>query len=111
VRRLLIALPLLTLVPGCIEGTESTTAFNSSGGTSSGTVIPRRSGGYTLSFTAEGNNCTAVFDTVRPGGTQLSPVNCTGGGSGNATMVYAADGSPDRVTFGGLGIGSGTLVF
>jgi hypothetical protein len=64
----------LALAPGCIEGTESTTAFNSSGGTSSGTVIPRRSGGYTLSFTAEGNNCTAVFDTVRPGGTQLSPV-------------------------------------
>lgn len=110
-RRYLIALPFLALLPGCLEGTESTTAFNSSGGTSTGTVIPRSGGGYTLSFTAPGNNCTAVFDEVVPGGTELSPVTCSGGGSGNATMVYASDGTPDRVTFGGIGIGSGTLVF
>jgi hypothetical protein len=105
------ALPLLALVPGCVEGTESTTTYNSSGGTSTGTVIPRRDGGYVLSLSAEGQNCTAVFDDVRPGGRELSPVTCTGKGSGNATMVYSRDGTPDRVAFGGIGIGSGTLVF
>jgi D-arabinose 1-dehydrogenase-like Zn-dependent alcohol dehydrogenase len=108
-KRCMIALTLLALLPGCLEGTESATTYNSSGGTSTGTVIPRSDGGYALTFTAEGNSCSAVFSDVRPGG--LSPVTCTGTGSGNATMVYAADGSPDRVTFGGLGIGSGTLVF
>jgi hypothetical protein len=110
-KRCMIALTLLALLPGCLEGTESATTYNSSGGTSTGTVIPRSDGGYALTFTAEGNSCSAVFRDVRPGGTELSPVTCTGTGSGNATMVYAADGSPDRVTFGGLGIGSGTLVF
>jgi hypothetical protein len=110
-KRYLMALPLLALLPGCIEGTETSTAYNSSGGTSTGTIIPRSNGGYALTFTAEGNTCSAVFTNVRPGGTELSPVTCTGSGSGNATLVYAADGSPDRVTFGGLGIGSGTLVF
>lgn len=110
-KKILIALAMLTLTTGCIEGTESATTFNSSGGTSSGTVIPRRDGGYTLSFSAEGNNCTAVFRNVRPGGSELSPVTCTGDGSGNATLVYAADGTPASATFGGLGIGSGTLVF
>ena len=110
-KRHLLVLPVVALLPACVEGTQSTTAFNSSGGTSTGTVIPRSDGGYTLSFTAEGNNCTAVFDDVTPGGTELSPFTCSGDGSGNATMLYASDGTPDRVTFGGLGIGSGTLVF
>ncbi|WPZ22411.1 hypothetical protein T7987_04005 [Sulfitobacter faviae] len=110
-KRYLIALPLLALLPGCLEGTESATACNSSGGTSVGTIIPRGDGGYALTFSAMGNSCSAVFRNVRPGKTELSPVTCTGDGSGNATMVYAADGSPDRVTFGGLGIGSGTLIF
>lgn len=110
-KRYIIALPMLALLAGCMEGTQSTTTYNSSGGTSTGTVIPRSDGGYALTFTAEGNNCSAVFRNVRPGGTELSPVACTGSGSGNATMVYAADGSPARVTFGGLGIGSGTLDF
>lgn len=110
-KRYMIALPLLALLPACIEGTESATTFNSSGGTSTGTVIPRSDGGYAVTFTAEGNTCSAVFRNVRPGGTELSPVTCTGDGSGNATMIYTSDGSPDRVTFGGLGIGSGTLVF
>lgn len=110
-RNMMTALPLLALLAGCVEGTESATAYNSSGGTSTGTVIPRSDGGYALTFSAEGNNCSAVFRDVKPGGTELSPVTCTGTGSGNATMVYAADGSPDRVTFGGIGIGSGTLVF
>ncbi|TMV93320.1 hypothetical protein FGG78_06135 [Thioclava sp. BHET1] len=106
-----IALPLLVLLSGCIEGTQSTTAMNSSGGTSSGTIIPRSDGGYALTFSAQGNACSAVFDNPRPRGRELSPVTCTGDGSGNATMVYSDDGTPDRVTFGGLGIGSGTLVF
>ena len=91
----------------CVEGTESATAYNSSGGTSTGTVIPRRDGGYALTFSAEGNSCSAVFNNVPPGGTELSPVTCTGTGSGNATMIYAADGSPDRVTFGGRKRGRG----
>ncbi len=110
-KKFLIAVPLLALLPGCLEGTESATTDNSSGGTSTGTVIPRSNGGYALTFSAQGNSCSATFTNVRPGGTELSPVTCTGTGSGNATMVYASDGSPDRVTFGGLGIGSGTLVF
>ncbi|MCA1283999.1 hypothetical protein [Salipiger bermudensis] len=110
-KKFLLAVPLLALLPGCLEGTESATTYNSSGGTSTGTVIPRSDGGYALTFSAQGNSCSATFTNVRPGETELSPVTCTGTGSGNATMVYASDGSPDRVTFGGLGIGSGTLVF
>jgi hypothetical protein len=110
-KKFVMMLPVVALLAACVEGSVSTTAVNSSGGTSTGTIIPRSGDGYTLSFTANGNNCTAVFDNVNPGGTELSPVNCTGDGSGNATMVYAADGSADRVTFGGTGIGSGTLIF
>ena len=64
-----------------------------------------------LSFTTAGQTCTATYDAVVPDGTELSPVTCTGGGSGNATVAYGSDGTPVRATFGGIGIGSGTLVF
>ena len=105
------ALTVLTLLAGCIEGSESATTANSSGGMSTGTVVPRSDGGYNVLFTAQGNNCSATYNDVVPGGTELSPVTCSGGGSGNATLVYGADGKPEKLTFGGLGIGSGTLVF
>ncbi len=111
-RRPVIAAFLLVLLSACVDGgAQMARTPNSSGGTTLGTVVPRSGGGYAVNFTALGNDCTAVYDSAVPGGTEISPVVCSADGSGNATMVYAADGSPDRVTFGGLGIGSGTLVF
>ncbi|QQA41289.1 hypothetical protein [Pelagovum pacificum] len=102
---------LLAALAGCVEGTQNAVTTNSSGGSASGTILPRGDGGFALSFTTAGQTCTASYNRVVPGGTEVAPVRCTGDGSGNATLIYAADGSPDRATFGGLGIGSGTLVF
>lgn len=111
-KKSLLVLPILALAAGCVE-TEGNygTGTNTSGGTASASINPRSDGTYTLVLNAGGSACTAVYDDPAPGGKELRPLNCSGGNSGNATVTYDDSGTPDRVTFGGVGIGSGTITF
>ncbi|WP_138468593.1 hypothetical protein [Poseidonocella sp. HB161398] len=108
----LLILPIAALASGCLE-TEGSygTGRNSSGGTASASVNDRSGGGFTLVLSAGGSTCTGIFDDPAPGGKELSPLNCSGGNSGNATVLYDGNGRPERVVFGGVGIGSGSIEF
>lgn len=108
----LLALPILALVAGCIEsGGSVATGANTSGGAATASINPHSEGGYGLLLTTAGNTCSAIYSNPLANGTELKSLNCSGGGSGNATLSYGSDGAPEKVTFGGLGIGSGTITF
>ncbi|MDK3075287.1 hypothetical protein QO034_19580 [Sedimentitalea sp. JM2-8] len=108
----LLVLPILALAAGCVETDGSiASGSNTSGGSATASINPRSGGGYTLVLSTQGNTCTAIYENPAPGGTELRPLNCSGDGSGNATVSYDTAGAPVRVTFGGVGIGSGTIRF
>lgn len=111
-KKSLLVVPVLAIVAGCMETEgEFATGSNTSGGSASASISPRSDGTYSLVLSTEGSTCTAVYDEATPGGTELSALNCAGGGSGNATVSYDNAGVPARVTFGGVGISSGTIKF
>ena len=109
--RYLIALPILALCAGCIGNSATGTGINSSGTLASGTITERSDGAYALTLPVRGGFCTAVFRNPTPGGKELRPLVCSSGKSGNATVVYATDGTPKRAVYGGIDIGSGTIDF
>lgn len=110
-KRYLILLPILGLCAGCVENSASGTGMNSSGNYTSGTITKRGDGAYALMQPVKGGYCTAVFRNPRPNGRELRPLVCSGGMRGNATLVYTAAGTPKLATYGGVGIGSGTIRF
>ncbi|TMV45495.1 hypothetical protein FGG78_41180, partial [Thioclava sp. BHET1] len=101
-KRYLILLPLLGLCAGCMENSVRGTGVNSSGAYASGTISKRSDGSYALMQPVKGGYCTAVFHNAKPYGRELRPLTCSGGKRGNATIVYTADGTPDRATYGGV---------
>ncbi len=108
----LIATAVLLLCAGCMEDTMSGTGANSTGGTASGTIRERSDGNYALGVTVAGGAfCSAVYSDPEPGGSEIRPLACTGGQSGNATVLYDDGGKPRSATYGGLEIGSGTVRF
>ena len=110
-KRSVIAISALLLASACSEHSSSGVGPNSSGGTSSGFIRGRSDGSYALGVTVDGAFCSAVYTNARPGGSELSPLSCTGGQSGNATVLYDGVGAPRSATYGGLEIGSGTVTF
>ncbi|MDU9005478.1 hypothetical protein [Sedimentitalea todarodis] len=111
-KKTLLVLPILALAAGCVETEGSYGSGNStSGGTSSASINTRNDGGYTLVLNPGDGVCTAVYDEPTPGGTEMSALDCSGDRSGNATVSYDGAGTPARVTFGGVGIGGGTITF
>ena len=108
----MIALPVVLLCAGCMEDTMSGTGANSTGGTASGTIRERSDGTYALGVTIGGGAfCSAIYRDPEPGGSEIRPLACTNGQSGNATVLYDAAGVPRSATYGGLEIGSGTVMF
>lgn len=114
-RHLPLVIPVILVVAGCttsesgFRGAGFTT--NTSGGSASGTISQRGDGAYALALSIDGSACTAVYDSPVPGGSELSPLTCSRGQGGNATVVYDDDGRPASATFGGVEIGSGTITF
>ncbi|EAU47302.1 hypothetical protein [Salipiger bermudensis] len=108
----LITATVLLLCAGCVEDTVSGTGANSSGGTASGTLRERSDGSYALGVTVgDGAFCSAIYSSPEPNGSEIRPLSCTGGQSGNATVLYDAAGNPKSASYGGLEIGSGTVRF
>ncbi|WP_428927700.1 hypothetical protein [Marinibacterium sp. SX1] len=114
----LACLAMTALVAGCMETSGSTSSIatgtgNDSGsGNVTGSINERSSGGYTFVLNRDGGVCTAVFDAPPAAGdTELSNLNCSGGGAGTATVVYADDATPDRVVYAVNGEGGGTITF
>lgn len=109
---MILALPAALLLGGCVsEGTTSGVGANSSGGMASGTIRLRDDGNYALGMTTTNGFCSAIYREPRPNGTELQPLVCTSGATGNATVRYGSDGKPVSATYGGLEIGSGTITF
>jgi hypothetical protein len=107
----LAILPVVALCTGCMENTMSGTGANSSGGTASGTISQRSDGNYALVVTVDGGVCSAVYSDPTPRGTELQPLVCSRGQGGNATVMYDSNGEPRSATYGGIDIGSGTVIF
>jgi hypothetical protein len=109
---MILAIPAALLLGGCVSGSTSVgTGANSSGGTASGSIRLRDDGDYALGVSTTNGFCSAVYRAPRPNGTEIQPLACTSGAGGNATVRYGSDGTPVSATYGGLGIGSGTITF
>lgn len=116
--RILALIPVALLCASCSETTggsgsiASGVGMDSSEGTARGTINPRSDGGYTFVLNRGGTVCTAVFESpFTAGKTDLSPMNCSGGGSGTATVVYGSDRKPESVVYAEVGSGGGTIRF
>lgn len=107
----LLVLPLLLFAAGCMDNSTYGTGINSSGGAAGGTITQRNDGKYALVMNVGGGVCSAVYSNPKPDGTELRPLVCSNGKGGNATVIYDKYGNPARGTYGGVGIGSGTITF
>lgn len=110
------ALATTLLVAGCIETVEGTrdfgAGFDTRKGTATGNIAQRTDGAWVFTLTRGKHVCTARFDDpARAGGTELSTLLCTNGGTGTATVVYGRDATPDRVVYAETGKGGGTIRF
>jgi hypothetical protein len=118
-KHLAACLAAAVVVAGCdesmrtVEGSRDVgSGYDSGAGTVSGNISERNDGSHLFVLTRGSATCTAVFDEPpAAGSSELSPINCTDGNNGNATVVYGSDGQPDRVVYNAGLDGGGTITF
>lgn len=120
--------PLALIAIGilCAACSETTGSSGSSGGSSRdfGSGNDSKAGSVTANVRLRNNGsrlfvlnrgvatCTAVFDDAAvAGASELSPINCTDGNNGNATIRYDSDGSVRFVVYNAGLDGGGTINF
>ncbi|WP_416897122.1 MAG: hypothetical protein ACMVY4_16700 [Minwuia sp.] len=111
VKLFILAALAVLLLANCSGNSMSGTGPNSTGGTSSGTIKARSDGSYALIVTVKDGVCSAIYSNPKPGGSELRPLACSKGQTGNATVRYDDAGVPATATYGGFSIGSGTITF
>lgn len=118
-KRIALCLAIAGFASGCVEDTGSSSGVSDRGtgndskvGVVTATMSLRNDGSQLFLLTRGAAVCTAVFDDAPAAGkSELSPIRCSDGNNGNATVVYNQYASADRVVYNAGLDGGGTVRF